>query len=175
MFPLPVRTQRPIFRPTRGRRPRKKKPYPFVFKKKPPRFGRVAVVFYLYPSPMAVGAFFCPLWGSAFFTTGEATRPQIPARHGGRVCRWVSLCSRAPAPDGYWAPFLRPSPVWATCANLLYYCCYCCFLPNRYYLLHINNIYNPLYINILLLSCFRNALSLLRLKHQRYDTRQKEA
>ena len=86
VLPLPVRTYRPICRPTRGRRPRKKKALPLcVQKKKPPRFGRVAVVFYLYPSPMAVGAFFFAPFGVAlfFYFRRRAPAPQSP-RPGGR-------------------------------------------------------------------------------------------
>lgn len=99
VFPLPVRTQRPIFRPTRGRRPRKKKALPLcVQKKKPPRFGRVAVVFYLYPSPMAVGAFFFAPFGVALFFYYRRWPPaHSPARHGGRGCARVSArFARAP-------------------------------------------------------------------------------
>lgn len=99
VFPLPVRTQRPIYRPTRGRRPRKKKALPlWGQKKKPPRFGRVAVVFYLYPPPMAVGAFFFAPFGVALFFYYRRRPPaHSPARHGGRGCgRVAARFARAP-------------------------------------------------------------------------------
>lgn len=99
VLPLPVRTYRPICRPTRGRRPRKKKALPLcVQKKKPPRFGRVAVVFYLYPSPMAVGAFFFAPFGVALFFYYRRRAPaHRSARHGGRACgRVPARFARAP-------------------------------------------------------------------------------